>query len=666
MDINKLTKAALKQRVKELGLKLQKQSEETIHKNVEAFKLSEEIASLGYYERNWLTGKDFWSAGFYKLLGVQEGEVECTHEVLTQFLHPDDRDRFEKHIRKALLVKTEMNIEFKLVQKNRNIIYVQGNGKTKYSEKGEPLLTIGVFQDITERKKAEADLIKAKEKAEESELKFKSIYENVPVGIFRSTPSGKLISANPAFLDIYGFKNQQDLQETPAQDFYYDEEDRDNLLQRLKTEGTVKNYITKERKKDGSVIWIESDYRATLNDQGEIIYIDGNLQDITERKRIENELIKAKEKAEESDSLKSAFLANMSHEIRTPMNGIIGFSEMFLRSHFDDEKRNNYAQIVVDSSRQLLNIVDDILDISMIDSNNIRIIKSEVAINSILQEVCEIFKPQFKKSGISFHLSNGLSDEESTIETDKERLKQVISKLLNNALKFTPKGSVEFGYTLKQGTLQFYVEDTGIGIPSKDQDRIFERFQQAEIDPTRVYGGTGLGLTIAKKLVSLLGGEIGVESEKEHGARFYFTIPYTPLKNTKTKSKKQSMQNETKKLTIVVAEDEELNYLFIEEVLSELDITLIHTKDGQETVKVCNENPFIDLVLMDLKMPIMDGLEATKRIKKLKPELPIIAQTAYALAGDKEKARKAGCNGYLAKPIDANELLNTVNKILNI
>jgi len=548
-------------------------------------------------------------------------------------------------------------------RKDGSLIPIEISGK-KYKI-GEETFYYGVARDITERKKAEADLIKAKENAEESELKFRSIYENVPVGIFRSTPSGKVLSANPAFLEIYGFKNLKELQNTPADDFYCESNDRKKMLDGLEKKGIVKNFLTQERKKDGSIIWVESDYRAVKNKKGKIIYIDGNMQDITKRKLIEKELIEAKEKAEESDYLKSTFLANMSHEIRTPMNGIIGFSEMFLKENISKDKRKFYANVVIDSGKQLLKIVDDILDISMIESNTIKLVKDKVIVNNVLMNLFAIFNGQLDSNAIKLQVHKTLNDEQSTIYTDNQRFQQVLTNLINNAIKFTQVGHIKFGYLLKEKNLEFYVEDTGLGIDTNNLDKIFERFTQAEKSTSQVYGGTGLGLSISKHLVELLGGNIWVESKKGKGSKFFFTIPYNPvmLKNSKPES---NAKEEKTKYTILVAEDEEVNYLFIEEVLSDLDIQIIPAKNGLETVKICKENPFIDLVLMDLKMPIMDGFEATKKIKEIRPKLPIIAQTAYAMTSDKEKAQKAGCDDYFSKPIDANELIATVKKILNI
>jgi len=539
----------------------QKKAEQTIKKNIEAFKLGEEIASLGYYERNWQTGEGFWSAGFYKLLGVEEGEVECTHDVLSTFFHPDDRERVNNYVRKALLNKSEMNIEFDLVQKSGKIIHIRGNGNTKYNTEGKPLLTIGTFQDITDQKNAEREL---KNKNEE------------------------YLSLN---------------------------EELNESLERIKL--------------------------------------------------INLELEEAKEKAEESDRLKSAFLANMSHEIRTPMNGIVGFSEMFIREDIDKEKRNFYAKVVMDSSKQLLNIVNDILDISMIESNTIKLVKEEFVLNDLMNEIFAFYNPKFNTTDIKLYIGKGLKDEKSIIKTDRQRLRQVISNLMNNAIKFTNLGHIKLNYSLQNDHILFCVEDTGIGIAKNEQAKIFERFQQVDMESTRLYGGTGLGLSISKKLVELLGGKIWVESEKGQGSRFLFTIPYTADIKKKPITKSQPISKEDKTFTILVAEDEELNYLFIEETLSELDVKLIAAKNGKETVDIFKENPKIDLILMDIKMPIMDGYEATKQIKKLNPDIPIIAQTAYAMASDKAKAIKAGCDEYLAKPINSDELIETIHKYLN-
>ncbi|MFO7940374.1 MAG: ATP-binding protein, partial [Bacteroidales bacterium] len=353
---------------------------------------------------------------------------------------------------------------------------------------------------------------------------------------------------------------------------------------------------------------------------------------------------------------KSAFLANMSHEIRTPMNGIIGFSEMLVAQGVSDEKRAFYAKIVIDSSKQLLTIVNDILDISMLDTGQVQVKDEPVFVNQLLKDLYNTYLPQAQEQALTLHYTTDLPDDQCQIQSDHTRLRQIIQNLLNNALKFTQKGSITFGYTQNNNQLIFYVTDTGIGISAEKKENIFDRFYQEELDITRQYGGTGLGLAISKDLVHLLGGSIWVESTKNEGTTFYFSLPYQTSDQPDT-PKENNKQKDTKaQLTILVAEDEELNYLYIEEVLTEHGAHLLHARNGIESVELCKRHPEIDLVLMDLKMPKMNGYEAAKEIKALYPDLPIVAQTAYAMSGDREKTLEAGFDDYIAKPMKPDSL----------
>jgi PAS domain S-box-containing protein len=380
--------------------------------------------------------------------------------------------------------------------------------------------------------------------------------------------------------------------------------------------------------------------------------------------RINEEFQIARQKAEVSDRLKSAFLANMSHEIRTPMNGIIGFSEMMADPDLSAADRNEYAKIIIDSSRQLLAIVNDILDISRIEAGLVFLAKEIVCVNEMINALFSFFEPQVAFKNLILKPVKSLGDRESDIKTDKTRLRQILTNLLNNALKFTEKGKIEFGYTVQEGWLQFYVQDTGIGIPADLHEKIFEPFRQAELEISYQYGGTGLGLSISSKLAELLGGKIWVESEPGKGSVFYFTIPYNPTAtdiDPQPAGEKETVL-QASGTVILIAEDDNTNYLFLETALSKEKIILIRAMNGFQAVEKCKENPAIQLVLMDIKMPVMNGYEATRNIKQIRPDLPVIAQTAYAMTEDRKKALEAGCDDYIAKPIRITELLKVVSK----
>lgn len=364
-----------------------------------------------------------------------------------------------------------------------------------------------------------------------------------------------------------------------------------------------------------------------------------------------------KQRAEESDRLKSSFLANMSHEIRTPMNAIIGFSNLLSEAE-TEEKRNEFIRIITSNGEYLLNIINDLIDISKIEAGIIIIENRECNINNILNEIQEIFKikDRIKNKEIDLDIDKGLPDNKANILTDNGRLQQVIFNLMENAYKFTFKGKIILGYTLIQKKnidyVKFFIKDTGGGIKKNNQKMIFERFMQEDSSTTRVVEGTGLGLTISKALVNVLGGDIWVESIPPQGSTFYFTIPYhrggSPEKIIKSSDGEiHDLSNKT----ILVAEDNDDNYRMFEHILAKTKINIIRAVDGVEAIEICKKDNLVDLILMDIRMPNKNGYETTKEIKKFRTNLPIIAQTAYALSGDKEKALEAGCNYYLSKPI---------------
>jgi PAS domain S-box-containing protein len=384
------------------------------------------------------------------------------------------------------------------------------------------------------------------------------------------------------------------------------------------------------------------------------------IDDITSGKMLENELRKARDRAEESDRLKSAFLANISHEIRTPMNGIMGFSEMLKKPGISDEKRNQFSSLIHEGCRQLLSIITDVIEISMLDSDQMSIVKSEFRIGEFMQDLFLLFRSQAATKGLNLSFSKDKIDQ--TINTDREKLKHILSNLLSNAVKFTKEGSIEYGYSIRSSAIEFFVRDTGIGIQSDLHDAIFERFRQAETSDTRQYGGTGLGLSIAKGLVALLDGRIWLESEPGSGTTFFFTIPYN---ETGLIAKPDSITC-IEKNKILIAEDDDINYLFLQEVLLDFNCVPFHARNGSEALNILKEHPDIRLVFMDIKMPVMDGYEATLEIKKLNPSLPVYALTAYSLPTDSGELGKSGFSGFIPKPIDRGKLEMIIEKHLQV
>jgi PAS domain S-box-containing protein len=405
------------------------------------------------------------------------------------------------------------------------------------------------------------------------------------------------------------------------------------------------------------------DSEKRLKEQNEeYMALNEELTESNERiKHINKELNLARKKAEESDKLKSAFLANMSHEIRTPMNAIIGFSEILLRPNITPEKQKTFTNVLNASCNQLLTIINDVLDISKIETGQMNLLESETNLNTILRNLHSLFTPNATNKGNELRFSFDLSDDQSLVVTDETKLNQILTNLISNAVKFTDNGKIGFGYKVKGENLEFFVEDSGIGISPENHNLIFDRFRQVDMSTSRSFGGTGLGLSISKAFIEMLGGTIGVESELGKGSRFAFTIPYKPIVPFQKKTVvKDTDRYDFSGFNILLAEDEVANLMFIKELLDDTGSNLIHAYNGAKAVEEVRNNSNIHLILMDIKMPVMNGFEATGIIKNMRPDIPVIALTAYAMLGDKEKCFAAGCDGYISKPIHGTELLRLV------
>ena len=373
-----------------------------------------------------------------------------------------------------------------------------------------------------------------------------------------------------------------------------------------------------------------------------------------EKEKRAAELIVAKERAEESDRLKSAFLANMSHEIRTPMNGILGFAGLLKTPNLTGEKQQEYIRIIENSGKRMLNIINDIISISKIESGILEVNISETNINDQIDYILNFFLSETENKGILLFSKNSLSANDVIIKTDKEKLYAILTNLVKNAIKFTKEGSIEFGYAKKGKFIEFFVKDTGVGISQEQKKLIFERFRQGSESLSRNYEGAGLGLSISKAYVELLGGNIWVESITGKGSTFYFTIPFISEQRLLTVVEKSAVildeKNQTKNLKILITEDDETTEKLISIQIKKYSKEVLIARNGKEAVKICRNNPDIDLILMDIKMPEMNGYEATKLIRGFNKKVIIVAQSAYAFMGDKEKSIETGFNDYISKP----------------
>ncbi|MEX0982571.1 MAG: response regulator [Bacteroidales bacterium] len=511
--------------------------------------------------------------------------------------------------------------------------------------------------DLTEEIKLSNEIAN---KLKESEEKFRTAMENSADAIFMTDLQGKYLYTNKAVTTMLGFTSEEmismtifDLSPQDKRDEYFE------IFKQVLSKGKVFTEI-ELLKKDGN--FISTDLNSVLLPGG-LIY--GSCRDISVRKHAKEELIKAKDKAEESDRLKSAFLANMSHEIRTPMNGILGFTDLLLKPDLSSEERARFIKIVHQSGQRMLSTVNDIVEISKIEAGLINVIEKETDLNERVKELIRFFRIEAEKKGLNLILEKLLPVENKKLMTDQNKLDSILTNLIKNAIKYTDTGTINVGCSQKGMEVEFYVKDTGIGIPKNRHKAVFKRFEQADIGDKRAFQGSGLGLAISKSYVEILDGKIWVESEEGKGSTFYFTLPYItePIKETADQQLETSNKTDpARKLKILIAEDDEVSELLLKEELITVGKEILIAKTGVDAVKTCKNNPDINLVLMDIQMPGMNGYEATRKIREFNKEVVIIAQTAYGLSGDREKAIEAGCNDYISKPISIAELLALIQK----
>jgi len=566
---------------------------------------------------------------------------------------------------KSIMAGNKWSGEVEMYAHDGSILNILLRAYASKDANGEIRVLVGVHTDISKQKKAERDLKKSKEKYKEASVFLETLFNVIPDIIGVQDRHHNIIRYNEAGYDFL----DKDCEEVKGKKCY-------ELIGKNAPCKPCATSITYKTKKPAQIekhfpeidTYLDVYAYPILDEKGEVKLVIEHLRDNTARKKAEEELILAKEHAEESDKLKSVFLANLSHEIRTPMNGILGFTELLENTEISSQKKNTYIEIIKNSGKHLLSIINDIIEISRIETGLIKPHLTNVEINSLIYSLHEVIKmniPQEKK--IKLEIIKSKPDRKVVVVTDEVKLRQILSNLLTNAIKYTDKGHVGYGYEVNS-ELTFFVKDTGIGIDKKDQEIIFERFRRVDEEITSRKRGSGLGLAISKAYVEMLNGSIQVESEKGKGSVFSFSIPFQQPAEGKNKSisskKAEASKSKKNKITILVAEDDEFNYMYFAEVLQSAKYKLIRANNGQEAVDICKSNPNIQIVLMDIKMPVMDGFEAYRKIKEFNPNLPVIAQTAYALSDDEKNIQKAGFTGYITKPISVDELLQSITKAL--
>lgn len=623
--------------------------------------------------------------------------------------HPDDLGENLGFVQQLLNQETnKYQTEKRYIHKDGHFIWVLLSVSILYNDKNTPKYFIFQIKDISDRKRAEQ--IQKILYNISNTVNIKGTLKKV-ISLIRKE-LGTIIDTTNFYVTLY-----DPITDIFSLPFFTDEKNKDTTFFVGKIVGkTLTNYVLKskeplmanvekleelekagriERFDSHSKIWLG----VPLKVKGKIIgvlvvqsYTNENAYDESDmkllefvsaqisisihRKKTEDDLIAALTKAQESDRLKSAFLTNMSHEIRTPMNGILGFSDLMKAPDLSDEKKEKYISVIEKSGARMLKTINNLMDISKIEAGQIKIYLSAVNINEQMEELSDFFKEEAEKKGLQFSVKNTLTAQEAFIKSDSEKIHAILTNLIANAFKYTHEGSIEFGCYKKGDIIEFYVKDTGIGIPNNRKKAIFDRFVQADIEDREVYEGSGLGLSISKAYAEMLGGEIWVESEVENlstsevrGSRFYFTIPHSVKMEEKTSFEasvfKEINEIQNSGFKILIADDEEIVRTYLTALVESLSKELIYANNGLEAVELCRKHPDIDLILMDVKMSGINGYEATRQIRGFNKEVVIISQTAYALAGDREKALEAGCNDYISKPFKKDELLDIIGKYFN-
>lgn len=599
---------------------------------------------------------------FSNILGYSRQELLKMN--IADFTYPDDLPLEINYINEILNAKRDSyRLEKRYINANKEIVWVDTAVTGRKDVNGKVELLMGTASDITQKKKAEFDLIKKNEY-------IQTILDNLPIGVsIHNVENGEILYLNKKIQEIYGWPKEE-LTDLNAfvKKVYPDPE------YRKKTYGRI---IQDIRSGDPDRLRWENIEISRPNGEKRIINavnmflpehpnMISSVIDITELKKAEQELIKAKDEAEHANALKSAFLANTSHEIRTPLNGIIGFSELLEERSLNKEQIKTYIKIIRNSGDQLLKIIDDIIDISKIDSNQLSLHKEAFEFNKLIDDTLYFHKhSKLYIENPHVKLKTKKASKELLVKSDRVRIKQILDNLITNALKQTEKGSIEFGYQLeKDSQITIYVKDTGLGIDREKIEQIFERFVKLQSK-----SGTGIGLSIVKGLVELLNGKISIDSSVGEGSIFRITFPIEIHADVKKEESQDVMSNlQTIDLSdkkILVAEDDFNSYLLIEAFLNDTKANLIHVTSGNQIVRSVKKNK-PDLILMDIDMPRMNGIQATKLIRKEGETMPIIAQTAYASEKEKQICLTAGCTDYISKPLEKKNLINKIAKALKL
>ena len=636
-----------------------KQAEEDLQKSQHLFQTLAQVSPVGIFRTDADGSTTYVNPKYSDLTGLSAEEALANGWF--NAVHPDDREKLKKSWVSDSKSRKISNAEYRFQRPDGSIVWVMGNAVPEWIDK-EIIGYIGTITDITARKQSEEAL-------RESEEKYRRIFENVQDVYYETSIDGTILEISPSVEILSkGLYQMDDLIGKSMFDFYSEPKGRQVLLEVLREKGAVADFEITLKNRDGSHIPSSISSKICFDAQGRPEKIIGSLHDITDRKNATEKLKLAKEKAEASDKLKTSFLNNISHEVRTPLNGILGFAEIMSEPDLSEDEKKESLSMLFESSDRLLNTITNYMDISLITSGTMSIYKKDFLPEQILRELYARKLIKCSARNLELLLEIPEQTEKLMICSDPEILRKILIHLLNNAIKFTEKGIIKYGFSIHKTELEFFVKDTGIGIGKESLKSVFEHFIKEDRGPLKMSEGSGLGLSISKGLVELLGGKIRVESEKGKGSAFFFTIPVEKefekhiISPAACKQKKNVGTS-----SILVAEDDEINFFYLKALLAQnTKSEIIHAFNGKDAIEKFLQNPDIGLILMDIKMPVLDGLEATRQIKAINPNVPVIAITAYAAADDAARITDAGCDYYLTKPIDKTLLLTRVAEYITL
>lgn len=645
-------------------------------------RLAASSGKLGIWDWDVKENKMTWDKRMFEIYQADRNSFTGTVIDWTKALHPEDKEKAIRECDEALKGNCEYDTIFRILHPDGTLIYIKAEGQVIRDEVGNPVRMVGINKDISQQRKIEEDLVEYKNTLE-------AIISVSPLALTMLDLNGKVRLWNKAAEKIFGWTYEEIL----GQDNPLIPPGKSKEYQQWSTEVlsglNIVNQETERQRKDGSMVQVNISSAPIKNNQDEVIGRMAIFSDITEKmnsarllqeksreieaqneeyRQINEELVLAKDRAEESDRLKTAFLQNMSHEIRTPMNAIMGFSELLFQQANDHAKLKKYTGIIQQRSKDLLDIINDLLDIAKIESGQLPVHIEEFKLKMLFSDLALFFneyKSRIGKSHVRLNLTICPELEDAIILSDKGKLRQIFVNLITNAFKFTERGTVTAGCLLDSDQrILYFVSDTGIGIPAEKQTIIFNRFTQLQQE-VRNTGGTGLGLAIVKGLVNLLGGEISLESSPGAGSKFSFKLPYQQAKQAdesdgvKQMQEKRNLENKT----ILLVEDDPFNAEYLTEILTLTSARILHTAFGKEAVDLALANK-PDLILMDIRLPDIDGYTAAAMILKEYPAMKIIAQTAYASTEEGNKAKQMGCVDYISKPTLPDQLLTMLHRHL--